>query len=240
MSQGILKGVRVIELAEGLAGSVAALILAESGADVIKVEPKAGVRLRGSPPFTVWNRSKRSIALDTIGADRPTFEALVKAADVLLHDFTPAEARERGIDEAGLKALSPDLVVAPVTGFPAGHDDEDIPAFDALVLAASGIMDEQAPVGREDGPVYLRFPLASWGAAWLTAIGIAARLHNMRRGGKPGNVGTSLLQGGACPGPDVLAAGRGAVAQSRLWHAEIRHPSDARRMQRRHMAALHR
>jgi crotonobetainyl-CoA:carnitine CoA-transferase CaiB-like acyl-CoA transferase len=199
MAKCILDGIRVIDLAEGLAGSVTGLILAESGADVIKVEPPEGTRLRGTPPFTVWNRSKRSIALDAFGKDRATFEALVKAADVVVHDFTPAEALARKIDEASLRALAPDLIVAPITGFPAGHEEEEVPAHDTLVLAASGIMDEQAPVGRADGPVYLRFPLASWGATWLAAIGIATRIFNMRRGGAAGDVHTSLLQGALVP-----------------------------------------
>ncbi|MDG2002456.1 MAG: CoA transferase [Novosphingobium sp.] len=212
MSKCILEGTRVIDLAEGLAGSVAALILAESGANVIKVEPPEGTRLRGSPPFTVWNRSKRSIALDAFGADRETFKALVSAADVLIHDYSPAEARARSIDEISLGQLAPDLIVAPITGFPAGHEEEEIPAQDSLVLAASGIMDEQAPVGREDGPVYLRFPLASWGAVWLAAIGIATRLFDRRRGGESGNVRTSLLQGALIP---VLMHWRRVEAPSR-------------------------
>lgn len=199
MPKCILDGVRVIDLAEGLAGSVAALILAESGADVIKVEPHKGAALRGSPPFTVWNRSKRSIALEAFGSERQIFDTLVKAADVLIHDFTPEQARTCGLDEASLKLLAPDLIVAPITGFPAGHEEDETPTHDTLVLAASGIMDEQAPVGRKDGPVYLRFPLGSWGAVWLAAIGIATRLLNLRRGGEPGAVRTSLLQGALVP-----------------------------------------
>jgi crotonobetainyl-CoA:carnitine CoA-transferase CaiB-like acyl-CoA transferase len=199
MVQSILDGVRVIDLAQGIAGSVAALILAESGADVVKAEPREGAKLRGTPPFTVWNRSKRSIALDAFEVDRDTFESLVRAADVLIHDFTPQEARDRGIDDASLKQLAPDLVIAAITGFPAGHEEDATPTHDTLVLAASGIMDEQQPVCREDGPVYLRFPLGSWGAVWLAAIGIAARLYNLRLGGAAGAVRTSLLQGALVP-----------------------------------------
>ena len=199
MQRSILEGVRVIDLAEGLAGSVAALVLAESGAEVVKIEPSTGAALRGKPPFAVWNRSKRSIALDAFGKDHATFEALAQAADVLVHDYAPAEAASRGLDEASLKALAPGLIVASVTGFPLGHEDEEVPAHDTLVLAASGVMDEQAPVGRADGPVFLRFPLASWGAAWLTAVGVATRLFNARRGGEPGDVRTSLLQGALLP-----------------------------------------
>ncbi len=199
MSEHILDGIRVLDLSEGLAGSMAALVLAEAGADVIKVEPPTGTALRGTPPFTVWNRSKRSIALDAHGRDRETFEALLKAADVLIHDYAPAKAAMRNLDEASLQALVPSLIVCPLTGFPIGHEEQETPAYDTLVLAASGIMDEQAPVSRPDGPVYIRFPLASWGAAWLAAIGIVTRLFNARRGGATGNVRTSLLQGALLP-----------------------------------------
>jgi crotonobetainyl-CoA:carnitine CoA-transferase CaiB-like acyl-CoA transferase len=199
MENGILDGVRILDLAEGLAGSVAALILAEAGADVVKIEPPGGGPLRGKPPFHVWNRSKRGVAMDVTGADRARFEDLVRSADVLIHDLAPTAAAARGLDEARLKALAPGLIVCAVTGFPAGHDEQETPAIDTLVLAASGVMDEQGPVARADGPVYLRFPLGSWGAAWLAAIGVATRLYNLRRGGGPGAVGTSLLQGALVP-----------------------------------------
>lgn len=199
MPRTILENVRVLDLSQGQAGSVAALILAESGADVVKVEPPNGTTLRGKVPFNVWNRSKRSIAIDAFDSDRQTFETLVKAADVLLHDYPPAQAARHGLDEASLRLISPNIIVASISGFPLGHEEQEMPVHDTLVLAASGIMDEQAPVGRDDGPVYLRFPLASWGAAWLAAVGVTIRLLNIRRGGETGNVRTSLLQGALIP-----------------------------------------
>jgi len=199
MQKNILDHVRVLDLSEGQAGSVAALILAESGADVVKIEPRKGTSLRGEVPFNVWNRSKRSIALDAFGADRTSFETLVRAADVLMHDFPPAEAAKRGLDDESLKTISPGTMVTAISGFPLGHEEQEMPTHDTLVLAASGIMDEQAPVGRDDAPVFIRFPLGSWGAAWLAAIGVATRLFNMRRGGASGNVHTSLFQGALIP-----------------------------------------
>jgi crotonobetainyl-CoA:carnitine CoA-transferase CaiB-like acyl-CoA transferase len=197
VADGILAGVRVLDMAEGLAGSVAALLLAEAGADVVMIEPPHGSPLRGTAPFAIWNRSKRSLALD-LGADRAQLDQLIKGADVLVHDLSFADARARKLDDASLRALAPHLIVCGVTGCPEGHEDEGLPANDAIVLAASGICDEQAAIGR-DGPIYLRFPLGSWCAAWLAAIGVVTRIFNVRRGGEAGAVRTSLLQGALLP-----------------------------------------
>lgn len=197
MADGILAGVRVLDMAEGLAGSVAALLLAEAGADVVKVEPLAGSRLRGSAPFAIWNRSKRSVCLD-IGADRAQLDQMIARADVLIHDLSFADAQAQKLDDAALRDSAPHLIVCGVTGCPQGHDDEALPASDAIVLAASGICDEQAAITR-DGPIYLRFPLGSWCAAWLAAIGVVTRIFNARRGGDIGAVRTSLLQGALLP-----------------------------------------
>lgn len=197
MADGILAGVRVLDMAGGLAGSVAGLLLAEAGADVVKIEPHGGSPLRGQACYAVWNRSKRGVELD-LDSERAAFDDLVARADVLIHDLSFADAAARGLDDAALRASAPHLIACGVTGFPGGHDDSDLPASDAIVLAAAGIFDEQAAI-RRDGPVYLRFPLGSWGAAWLAAIGIVTRLLSARRGGEIGSVRTSLLQGALLP-----------------------------------------
>jgi len=196
--KGILDGVRVLDFAEGLAGSVAALLLAEAGATVVKIEPPNGSTLRGSGAFAVWNRSKTSVALDVLGTDREAFDRLLKAADVLVLDLPPAEAGHHGLDSGALARTAPSLIVCSVTGFPAGHPDDDLPADDTLVLAAAGLMDEQQPVCR-DGPTYLRFPLGSWGAAWLAAVGVVIRLKRQRMGAGVGPVATSLYEGALVP-----------------------------------------
>lgn len=197
MADGALAGVRVLDMAEGLAGSVAALLLAEAGADVVKIEPPGGDRLRGTPQFAIWNRSKRAVTLDP-KRDRSAFEDLLTRADVLVHDLSFADVRALGLDDATLRRTAPHLIACGVSGFPEGHADADIPARDALVLAAAGVCDEQAAIGR-DGPIYLRFPLGSWGAAWLATIGIVVRLLGVRQGDAPGNLRTSLLQGALLP-----------------------------------------
>ncbi|MGQ0534008.1 MAG: CoA transferase [Caulobacteraceae bacterium] len=197
MTDGVLSGVRVLDMAEGLAGSVAGLLLAEAGAEVVKLEPPSGARLRGTAPFAIWNRSKTSVTID-LETQRSTFDALLTRADVLLHDLSPPAAEAQGLRDDTLRGMAPNLIVCGVSGCPAGHDDEELDANDALVLGAAGICDEQAAVNRE-GPIYLRFPLGSWCAAWLAAIGVVTQILNARRGGKTGAVHTSLLQGALLP-----------------------------------------
>src|SRR3970282_1596099 len=88
--RGILDGIRVLDLSSGISGPVAAMLLAEAGADVIKVEPRAGGPGRAAPGFRTWNRSKRGIALDLgKAADREALENLLEGADVLVHGLRP-------------------------------------------------------------------------------------------------------------------------------------------------------
>ncbi|MDP1632723.1 MAG: CoA transferase [Caulobacter sp.] len=197
MQTQVLSDLRIVDMAEGIAAPVAAMLLAELGADVIKVEPETGDPQRGQPGFHVWNRSKRSVVLDP-EIDAEALHGLLAGADVFFHSKTQAEARRIGLDDAALSLRHPHLIVCGVTGFPDGHAAQDTPARDSLVLAEAGILDEQAAVRRE-GPVYLRLPLGSWNAASLAAIGVLARVIHRDRGGRPGPAHTSLFQGALVP-----------------------------------------
>ena len=96
----ILDGVRVVDCSEGIAGPVAALLLAEAGADVIKVEPPDGDRSRASQGFLTWNRSKRSVVLDLrTESGRDQLGHLLAGADVLIHGFGPTAAGELGLTD---------------------------------------------------------------------------------------------------------------------------------------------
>ena len=181
-----------------MAGPLATLLLAEAGADVVKVEPPGGDPVRDLPGFATWNRSKRGMVLDLAGSEgRAAFAGLLPTVDVLVHDFSTPTARRLGLEREPLRAAAPGLVVCRVSAFPVGHPDADRPAWDPLVLARLGILDEQR--GHRPGPVYLRFPLGSLGAAYLAAIGILARLLARQCTGRGGLVSTSLAQGGALP-----------------------------------------
>src|SRR5215208_1023721 len=96
---GVLAGIRVLDCTFGLAGPEATRLLAEAGADVVKVEPPSGDPTRGTAAFATWNRSKRGVVLDLDDEDdRQRFDRLLAGADVLVHGFRPSRARELGVD----------------------------------------------------------------------------------------------------------------------------------------------
>jgi len=179
---------------------VACLLLAEAGADVVKVEhPIRHAEDRARPGFLTWNRSKRSIALDIHDEeDRATLEGLLAAADVLVHELGPSAAAAAGLDAGALADRHPQLVVASVLGWPANHLDAELPTDELLAMARLGLLDEQFAMRRE-GPVFVRFPIGSWCAAYLAAIGVLARLRAREASGRGGAAHTSLVQGALVP-----------------------------------------
>jgi crotonobetainyl-CoA:carnitine CoA-transferase CaiB-like acyl-CoA transferase len=195
----ILDGVRVIDCSEGMAGPVAALLLAEAGADVIKVERPGGDPARDSLGFLTWNRSKRSVVLDLQEATgRAALDSLLAEADVLIHGFGPTAAAALELDDETLGRRHPHLITSAVLGWPAGHPSADGPSDDLLVSARLGLCDEQQ--GYRPGPIYLRFPFGSWCAVYLCAIGVLARLLQRERGGAGGGAAhTSIAQGALVP-----------------------------------------
>ncbi len=196
---GILDGIRILDMSTGIAGPVATMLLAEVGADVVKVElPRPGPD-REEPGFRTWNRSKRSVALDLASDDgRAELEKLLAAADVFVHQLGPTAAKAAGLDDAGLAARHPNLIVSSVLSWPANHPDADRPVDETLAMARLGIFDEQLPWLRP-GPIFVRFPLGSWGAVYTAATGIVARLISRGRTGLAGPAHTSLVQGALVP-----------------------------------------
>ncbi len=198
MPGDILEGVRVVDLSDDIAGPVAALLLAEAGADVVKVEPPGGSPTRSLPGFRTWNRSKRSVVLDVDDpGDRARLDDLLAAADVLVHGYGPARAAALRLDDASLGAAHPDLIVSSVLSWPANHPDADRPVDELLAGARFGLCDEQQ--GYRDGPIFVRAPVGTWCAAYLAAIGIMARLVVRERSGRGGPAHTSLVQGMLVP-----------------------------------------
>jgi crotonobetainyl-CoA:carnitine CoA-transferase CaiB-like acyl-CoA transferase len=156
-----LAGLRVIDCSRVLAGPFATMLLADLGADVLKLEPPGGDESRGwGPPwwgepadrrsayFASVNRNKRSIVVDlTTGPGRALLDRLADGADLLVHNARPASARRLGLHAEWLRAAHPDLLVASVGGF--GGSDAELPAYDLLAQAMSGLM---AITGERDGP----------------------------------------------------------------------------------------
>lgn len=156
-----LDGIRVVDLSRVLAGPFATMLLADLGADVVKVEPPGGDETRGwGPPwwgdpadrrsayFASVNRNKRSVVLDLRTDDaRDVLDGLLATADLLVHNYRPSTAGRLGLKADALRARHPRLVVATVGGFPG--TDADRPAYDILAQAVSGLM---SVTGAPDGP----------------------------------------------------------------------------------------
>jgi len=190
---GALDGIRVLDLTWGTA-ALGVLLLAEQGADVIKVEPPGGDPFRNYEGYKVWTRSRRSITVDLKSdAGRDAFVALAKTADVVVDAFTPGVMERLGIDSDTLRAANPRLVTCSVPAYPVGHRAQHRSGYDALVQAASGQQWEQP--GWRPGPIFLPMPMPSSGMIWLVASGILAALHARESSGMGQHVQTSLLQG---------------------------------------------
>jgi crotonobetainyl-CoA:carnitine CoA-transferase CaiB-like acyl-CoA transferase len=191
--KGILGGLRVVDLAAGLAGSATALYLAEAGAEVLKImRPPAGTD-DDAVLFRVLDRGKRRVDAGLQkGIESAALKSLLATADVLVHDLTPAEAEAWSLGELALAKQYPSLVIASIGAWPRGHAWSDSPLRETLVLARLGLLDEQP--GHRPGPIFIRMPFASWMASWLSAIGVMARLLARDRDGRGGVANTSLAQ----------------------------------------------
>ncbi|MGH8416883.1 MAG: CoA transferase [Pseudomonas sp.] len=193
MNDGVLDSLRVIEFCEGIAGSAAGLQLSESGAEVIKVELASQPLERGGALFSVLNRGKRHVSLESVAQ----LLTLLESADVFIHQLTPAQAASNGLDDGSLKRRFPSLVVSAIGGWPARHALADAVPRETLVLARLGLLDEQP--GHRPGPVFVRMPFANWIACWLCVVGVMARLIARDRDGRGGVAHTSLAQAALVP-----------------------------------------
>jgi len=218
---GALDGVEVLDVSWGVAGPMAAMLLADHGAAVTKVEPPGGDPFRGSPGYRTWLRGRRSVELDlTADSDRAVFDALVAAADVVLESHSPDTARRLGLSYERLRAINPGVIVCSITGY-GDTSHRDRPAYDALVAARLGLQWEvrgwvggaidrmcgrppmfpelDTPEGcaegpPRDGPLFSMSTWPSLAACFLATTGISAALLARRRTGVGQHVSTSLYQ----------------------------------------------
>lgn len=144
----VLSGVRVIEQGTFITGPNAGMLLADLGAEVIKVEqPGHGDPFRAfksgfySPHFQTYNRNKRSVTLNTKDpADREIFDQLIQSADVYIQNFRPGAAERLGAGEARLRELNPRLIYCAISGFGQDGPAAARPAYDTVAQAASGFL----------------------------------------------------------------------------------------------------
>ena len=184
----------MLDLSWGVAGPVGVLLLAELGADVVKVEPPGGDPFRRQPGYHVWNRSRRSVVLDLKAEDgRGAFLKLCEGADVVVEAFSPGTMDRLGLSYGELSGRFPRLIVCSVPAYPPGHRYADRPGWDGTVQALSGMQNEQP--GWRPGPVFLHFPAPSMAACFLLAAGVLSALIHRDTDGRGQHVQTSLYQG---------------------------------------------
>jgi len=191
---GPFDGITILELATGIAGPYAAMLLADQGADVIKFEPPAGDPARRLPGFHVWNRGKRSVVADIESPDgREAVRRLAAAVDVVIADFPPGRAEALGLDYDSLARDNPGLVYCYLPPFGEAGPHAQRPADDALVAAAGGVAGGQPSAA--SNPVFVVVPVSSYGAAMLAAGAIGVALWVRQRTGRGQKAVVSWLAG---------------------------------------------
>ena len=205
----MLEGFKVIEMATYIAAPAAGGIMADWGADVIKVEPLGGCPMRkfyasamtddypDNPVSALDNRGKRAIAVNTGTQEgRDIVRQLVADADVFLTNVRPSQLKEQGLDFDTLKLINPKLVYASVTGFGLEGEEADKPGFDtAAFMAKSGFGWMMTPKGASPAP--LRTAAGDHITGIATASGILAALLKAQKSGEGCLVESSLLRSAA-------------------------------------------
>jgi crotonobetainyl-CoA:carnitine CoA-transferase CaiB-like acyl-CoA transferase len=197
-----LSGLRVLELGNFMAGPYCGLVLADLGADVIKVEnPEGGDFSRAAPPFVkgvsagflALNRNKRSLALD-LKAPRGValFLRLAAGADVILENFRPETMRDLGIDYPVVRRDNPRVVYCSISGYGQSGPYRDRPGLDLIMQGMSGVMSITGEAGRP--PVKVGVPIADLTAALFAANAIQAALIARAKSGQGQFIDVSLFE----------------------------------------------
>ena len=197
-----LSGIRVIDLTRILAGPFCTLMLADMGAEVIKVEPPKGDPVRGQGAikeglswyFSQFNRNKKSIVLDLYTEEgKADLKLLLESADVLVENYRPGVLAKMGFTTAFLEEINPRLICASVNGYGSTGPYVDRPSFDFIAQAMSGFMSVNGSA--EGDPMRAAPPMSDMIAGLYTAFGVVTALHARQRTGKGQNVESSLTNG---------------------------------------------
>ncbi len=199
-SRGPLTGINVLDLSAYIAGPYGCTLLADLGANVIKIEPPTGDTLRHYPStlegesraFLGTNRSKLGIVLDL---KKPgglaALKRLVKEADVFVHNFRPSVPARLGIDYEALRAIKPNLIYCSLTGYGDTGPLKDKAGYDQVLQSVTGICTFQ---GENSGQAEIVYgSVVDFYAASMLAYSISAALYHRERSGEGQSIGVSLL-----------------------------------------------
>ena len=235
---GPLAGIRVLEQGTFITGPCAGMMLADLGADVIKMESPEGDPYRAyqngqySPHFQAYNRNKRSLALNLKSApDHKLFEGLVREADVFIQNFRPGTAERLGIGVTRLQELNPRLVYCSISGFGSSGPYTDRPSYDSVAQALSGFLSVVVDYRR---PQFLGPALADAITGMYASQAILGALIERGRTGRGRLVEISMLEAMTHFAVEPFAAyfALGEIPTSadrpRLAQAYILHTADQR------------
>jgi len=238
--QSVLRGVRIVEQGTFITGPCAGMMLADLGADVIKIESPGGDPYRAyqggmySPHFQAYNRNKRSLVCDLKqGGDRDLFEKLIGGADVYIQNFRPGTAEKLGAGPARLRELNPRLVYCSISGFGGDGPYVERPSYDSVAQALSGFL---SVVVDQDRPRFLGPALADAITGIYAAFGVLGALLERATTGRGKLVEVSMLEAMAHFAVEPFAAffALGISPKSsdrpRLAQAYILRTADARLM----------
>jgi crotonobetainyl-CoA:carnitine CoA-transferase CaiB-like acyl-CoA transferase len=202
-SPAALEGLRVLDVTQVMAGPFCAMMLADLGATVIKVEPPAGDSTRqmpgasgtDSPSFNAVNRGKRSLVLNLKTVEgRDVLARLARTSDIVIENYRPGVMRSLGLDYATLSKGNPRLIYASISGYGQTGPARGKGGFDLIAQGVAGIMSITGAPGGP--PVKAGVPITDLGAGLFALIGILAALEHRHRTGVGQHVDTALVDAG--------------------------------------------
>ena len=200
--QGVLRGVRVLEMSQAIAGPVAARTLGDLGAEVIKIEqPGVGDMSRRIGPhflggesayYLNFNRNKKSVAIDLRNpAGQEVFRRLVAVSDVVFDAFRPSVLERLGLDFDSLKRDNPSIIACSLSAFGQEGPYRERPGFDGIVQAMGGGMSVTGHQGQP--PAFMGFPVGDMVGGYMAALGIVSALYGRKTTGEGRRLDISLL-----------------------------------------------
>ena len=178
---GALEHIRVIDFGQYISGPLAGMLLADQGADVVRVDPPGGPRWE-TPANSTWNRGKKSITLDLKQADDAAVaRSIIQSADVVVENFRPGTMERLGLGSEEMTRANPSLVYCSIPGFASDDPRAAMPAYEGVVGAASATF--RPPNADSPRPVYTAIPIASVYGAFQSVVAIVVALNARERDG---------------------------------------------------------
>ncbi|TZG24963.1 CaiB/BaiF CoA transferase family protein [Sphingomonas montanisoli] len=198
---GPLDSLVVVDASRVMPGAITSMMLADHGAEVIKVEPHGGTFFAHDVTRKAWDRGKASVELSyEDGDDRAKLKSLIAKADIFIHSMTTEQARALGLDREALEGDNPGLIVCALEAYGDDTPYADRPYGESLAAAKLGLMVDKASSFRP-GPMYPGHPALHYGQAFLANIGVLAAIRARRENGAGQTVRASLLDAMSAQSP---------------------------------------